>query len=107
MLGPIELSQTDTRVKWVIVGGESSQSLSQHPRIMQLEWAESLLKQCKTRGIPFFFKQWGDWVPSEFPIAASEQAAIRDKQYYRVGNHRSGRLLGGVEVMEFPRSNNA
>lgn len=40
---------------WVIVGGESGKQA----RAMKLEWALSLQKQCRTQGVPFFFKQWG------------------------------------------------
>ncbi len=28
---------------------------------MHPEWAESLLEQCQEAGVPFLFKQWGNW----------------------------------------------
>jgi len=47
----------DTRLDWVVVGGESGhQARPMHP-----EWARSLRDQCKTAGVPFFFKQHGEW----------------------------------------------
>lgn len=48
------------RIDWVIVGGESGPSA----RPMHPNWARSLRDQCKAAGIPFFFKQWGDFAPS-------------------------------------------
>ena len=42
---------------WVIVGGESGPGA----RPMHPDWARSLRDQCATAGVPFFFKQWGEW----------------------------------------------
>jgi protein gp37 len=42
---------------WVIVGGESGPNA----RPMHPDWAKSLRDQCQTAGVPFFFKQWGEW----------------------------------------------
>ncbi len=50
-LGSLQLAGID----WVIVGGESGP----HSRKMNKEWAESILAQCQSNGVPFFFKQWG------------------------------------------------
>ncbi|HMF51156.1 MAG TPA: phage Gp37/Gp68 family protein [Candidatus Saccharimonadales bacterium] len=44
-------------VDWVIVGGESGAKA----RPMHPDWARSLRDQCVTAGVPFFFKQWGEW----------------------------------------------
>ena len=55
---------------WVIVGGESGPSAKpMHP-----DWARSLRDQCAEAGVPFFFKQWGAWLPWE-PDGAPEWAA--------------------------------
>jgi len=50
-LGEVDFSG----ISWVIVGGESGP----RSRPMQPEWVESLLQQCESGGVPFFFKQWG------------------------------------------------
>lgn len=50
-LGEINLSEID----WVIVGGESGFGA----RPMEKAWVDSILHQCETSSIPFFFKQWG------------------------------------------------
>jgi protein gp37 len=44
-------------IAWVIVGGESGHGA----RPMHPEWARSLRDQCAAAGVPFFFKQWGEW----------------------------------------------
>jgi len=45
-------------IHWVIVGGESGQGA----RPMHPDWARSIRDQCVSAGVPFFFKQWGEWV---------------------------------------------
>ena len=42
-------------IQWVIVGGESDPN----PRVMQGGFVLGIFDECKARGIPFFFKQWG------------------------------------------------
>lgn len=46
-------------VSWVICGGESGPDA----RPMHPDWARSLRDQCQAAGVPFFFKQWGEWAP--------------------------------------------
>jgi protein gp37 len=46
---------------WVIVGGESGPGA----RSMRPAWARSLRDQCEAAGVPFLFKQWGDWLPAK------------------------------------------
>jgi protein gp37 len=48
-------------IDWVICGGESGHGA----RPMHPEWARSLRDQCAAAGVPFFFKQWGEWAPGE------------------------------------------
>ncbi len=52
----------DTRLDWIIAGGESGPGA----RPMHPDWARSVRDQCEDAGIPFFFKQWGEWLPGEF-----------------------------------------
>lgn len=42
-------------IQWVIVGGESDP----HPRGMKAAWVDKIHNECKSKKIPFFFKQWG------------------------------------------------
>lgn len=46
-------------IDWVICGGESGHKA----RPMHPDWARSLRDQCKAASVPFFFKQWGAWLP--------------------------------------------
>lgn len=46
-------------IHWVICGGESGP----HARPMHPHWARDLRDQCAARGVPFLFKQWGEWAP--------------------------------------------
>jgi protein gp37 len=45
---------------WVIVGGESGPNA----RPMHPDWARSLRDQCAPAGVPFLFKQWGEYEPA-------------------------------------------
>lgn len=46
---------------WVIAGGESGHNA----RPMHPEWARALRDQCTAAGVPFFFKQWGEWIDAD------------------------------------------
>lgn len=46
-------------IDWVVVGGESGPKA----RPMHPEWARGLRDQCAAAGVPFLFKQWGEWAP--------------------------------------------
>jgi protein gp37 len=54
LIGPLEDLPLNG-ISWVIVGGESGP----HARPMKREWVESILRQCRSADVPFFFKQWG------------------------------------------------
>lgn len=54
LIGPIARLPLDG-IHWVIVGGESGPGA----RPMDAKWARQIRKQCRTAGVPFFFKQWG------------------------------------------------
>lgn len=59
---------------WVIVGGESGpKARSMHP-----EWARLLRDQCVVAVVPFFFKQWGEWMPFAHVYENEDPDAIYD-----------------------------
>lgn len=66
LIGPVILGSADG-IDWTVVGGESGE----HARPMKKEWATAIRDECKTLGIPFFFKQWG--VHNEQGIKAKER----------------------------------
>jgi protein gp37 len=90
-----------TRLDWVIVGGESGPGA----RPMHPDWARSLRDQCASAGVPFFFKQWGEWAPydrSHTPGYALHTPNSLDEPMQMFGKRLSGRLLDGVEHNAFP-----
>ena len=47
------------QLSWVIAGGESDpRAPPSHPA-----WFRTLRDHCASAGVPFFFKQWGEWAP--------------------------------------------
>ena len=62
-------------IDWAIVGGESGPSA----RPIEGSWVRAIRRQCRTSGVPFFFKQWGG-----------------------VQKARAGRLLDEREYNEMP-----
>lgn len=59
MLGAIDISAYIKNIDWVIVGGESGRKA----RPMHPDWVRGVRDQCREACIPFFFKQWGEWLP--------------------------------------------
>lgn len=92
---------------WVIVGGESGP----RARLMHPEWASLLRYQCEGSGIPFFFKQWGEWVPRRalgylppgIDIDRFDYDGMNDA--WRVGKKIAGRVLDGRTHDAFPAAN--
>lgn len=79
-LGPITVPPD---CNWFIAGGESgAKARPSHPN-----WFRSVQAQCEELGIPFHFKQWGEY----------------NSQLVRVGKKSAGRLLDGVEYNGFPQ----
>lgn len=118
--------ETIRTLNWVIAGGESGpQARPSHP-----DWFRSLRDQCAAAGVPFLFKQWGEYHPAEahdpeeMGCEATTPAAIHRsgerefrphaaagligagvegwKGMCRVGKKRAGRLLDRVEHNGFP-----
>jgi protein gp37 len=95
-----------TAIDWVVVGGESGPKA----RAMHPDWARNIHNQCAAAGVPFLFKQWGEWIGDEdidnCNLRAPEIADADQyfhtldwpdgSQSYRVGKHAAGRLLDGV-----------
>ncbi|WP_448684766.1 phage Gp37/Gp68 family protein [Achromobacter xylosoxidans] len=128
LLGPVDLGTACRRaglhlgeaLDWVIVGGESGPGA----RPMHPAWAASLRDQCQDAGVPFLFKQWGEWAPGsgDFGAGGYDTAAVawdgrvaRDdypvgatsadgwSMVHRPGKVAAGRLLDGSEWNEVPR----
>jgi len=107
------------RIDWIIAGGESGRGA----RPMHPKWVRSIRDQCAVAGVPFFFKQWGEYEPHElvaddrpepwrrsprgseswaFDELSTPRAALLPVNFARVGKGCSGRLLDGIEHNDFP-----
>ena len=84
MFGHIQLSSDWLpNLEWVIAGGESGFKA----RVADPQWFRSLRDQSRQAGIPFHFKQWGEW----------------NDQMKRVGKKKAGRILDGQTHDDFPK----
>lgn len=112
LLGPVDIRRylqpgpNGVRIDWVIAGGESEHGA----RPMNPEWVESLRDQCQEAGVPFLFKQWGNWgLRDHASNPASKRRTVEllrqdgtPIQMVNVGKKAAGRLLMGREHTEFP-----
>lgn len=109
------------RLDWVVVGGESGPNA----RPMHPDWARSLRDQCSAAGVPFLFKQWGEWgndgrVPMLVSIHEKSHFLMLDGKKFegpsqcspkgtaamlRIGKKAAGRLLDGVQHDGYPTTN--
>lgn len=109
-------------IHWVIAGGEGGPGARPcHPA-----WIRWMRDQCQAAGVPFFFKQWGEWAPFTDPKTLAELAVpdnvpvclvklggmiVRPycyndgpgQQMVRVGKRLAGAKLDGRHWREMPR----
>lgn len=106
---------------WIICGGESGPGA----RPMHPDWARSARDQCAAAGVPFFFKQQGEWMPFDdrhhpvrkgdvwlwpdgesrvctYPGAFPANPRGGHVAMCRVGKKAAGRLLDGELHDEWP-----
>jgi protein gp37 len=139
LLGPIDLTRwlnggfgtvAPADIDWVIVGGESGRGA----RPMHPGWARSLRDECDAAGVPFLFKQRGEWTwnePGQFRLPAKPltnnvavmhpagmTAMTKDNPFdpferghpnwytriERVGKRRAGRELDGRTWDQYPET---
>lgn len=107
------------RIDWVIVGGESGHGA----RPMHPDWARGIRDQCVASGVPFLFKQWGEYAPishdtpmpagkppqllrglrpNGIPLARNDFVEDANVWVWRAGKHAAGRLLDGVDWSQYP-----
>ena len=97
LLGYIDFAAADVckshPIDWVIVGGESGPGA----RPINPIDLESIRDECINAGIPFFFKQWGEWFPrSQWEY--NEDLILPDDEYQAGGSKdiiRLGETKGG------------
>ena len=102
------------KLDWVICGGETGPGA----RPMHPDWPRSLRDQCQDAGVPFFFKQWGEYgernVPGNHEVycyarrnfIANEPIGHEwnpdGKFMAKCGKAKAGRLLDGRTWEEVP-----
>jgi protein gp37 len=92
------------RLDWCVVGGESGHGARPtHPL-----WVYNLQYQCEKAWVPFFFKQWGEWMPVKGnfgrpgdPIHYTE-IDKNPQTMRRVGKKAAGNLIMGKAYQELP-----
>lgn len=100
-----------TRLDWVIVGGESGPGAVP----MRPEWVRGIRDQCEAAGVPFFFKQWGNWMECGpgaqwdcsgcLPRESSDVIHVGNGRWLeRMQKNLTGRLLDGREWNEMPEA---
>lgn len=124
-LGELDLSGID----WVIAGGESGPNA----RPCHADWVRNIQRQCAEQKVPFFFKQWGEWMDGScnyknvekillnngdlidytkeaieeyikyFRISGTDYQKLKPRVVSKVGKKKSGCELDGVEYKEYPR----
>jgi protein gp37 len=134
LLGPVDLSRIDTMLfrgaelvdalkgeamdflgeptghvpalDWVVAGGESGKDA----RPMHISWPRQIRDQCEAAGVPFHFKQWGEWMAGLGELGmfvylndGSTRATSRTTHDFgegylaeRLGKKKAGRELDGV-----------
>jgi len=92
-------------IDWVIAGGESGPKA----RPMHPDWVRSIQIQCQEAGVPFFLKQWGEWVSLNDAVKRNLPRVGNTYQFddmhlamTRVGKKAAGALLDGREWREMP-----
>ena len=91
-------------VSWVIAGGESGPGA----RPMHPAWVRLLRDQCQAAGVPFFFKQWGEWAPNNLKSRKVKEHLFQTEPgaplhaMFKVGKKAAGRLLDGRTWDEMP-----
>lgn len=126
LLGAVSLAEHGLhgdpgQLDWVVLEGESgSRARPMHP-----DWVRGMAKECAAAGVPFNFKQWGEYAPATYaPVAdqpnqtswRSDDPAVMKVKWLdphewgdgigsvRVGTRHAGRLLDGVLYDEYPQA---
>lgn len=103
-------------IQWVICGGESGHGA----RPMHPDWVRLLRDQCHRAEVPFFFKQWGEYLPYDesgmFYVSSADNEThkevgfgikkwmpLLDVAFEKMGKSKSGNLLDGVQHLAFPK----
>lgn len=110
LMEPLCLTPYLDDIDLVIVGGESGKNA----RPMFRGWVNSLMSACHVKGVPFHFKQWGEWFPyGEIDADGNRNTRTRGEKpglwhewpdgngfSVRIGVKQAGAHLNGVMYRE-------
>ena len=88
------------KLDWVIAGGETDQG-GHKARVSHPDWFGDLELQCAEAGVPFQFKQWGEYAPLNPGAGGPEPVLVESRlggaraAMQRWGSRRTGRTLNG------------
>lgn len=88
----------------MICGGESGNQARPMPPVA----ARMSLAFCQAHGIPFFFKQWGEWMPVSDALAKgwttfkNRPVEVYGEMMVKVGKGLAGHVLDGREWRQMP-----
>lgn len=96
------------RLDWIVAGGESGPGA----RPMHPDWPRSLRDQCHAAGVPFLFKQWGEFAPvcamdeaeidaCYHPPKGRDPEAARREKLESIIAHRNGEIFRGAARYQF------
>jgi protein gp37 len=108
---PVPVQVQTGKIDAVILGGETGP----RARPMHPDWVRSIRDQCDAAGVPFFFKQWGEYCPDDFSYVTPTGRTPKRKfikqdgcayDYADIGTvsmmHVKGRILDGRTHDELP-----
>ena len=89
--------RTLRKLGWAILGGG--------PWPMHPDWVRKVRDDCREAGVPFWFKQWGEFLPvfdAGRRTYNHEVLTFGDQDYIRLGKRSAGRLLDRREWGRMP-----
>jgi protein gp37 len=107
------ISDSLDAIDWIVVGGESGPVNRIRP--CDPNWVRRFRDACLDAGVPFTFKQWGNWLPLKISYPHGKRTArvdgaarriIIDEEhgqiYAYVPQHVSGNMLDGRIHEDYP-----
>lgn len=116
-------------IDWIVTGGETNQG-THKARPSHPDWFRNLRDQAAAAGVPFHFKQWGEWTPGEnvphtinghresahygpyvggdewmfgtTNMSDPEDGWDDEPDLYKIGHKAAGRMIDGVTHDAFP-----
>jgi protein gp37 len=99
-------------IDWLVVGGETGPGA----RPVHPDWIRSLRDQCVDASVPFYLKQWGDWLPLDghreyMSLPPIQPGRTREwvrpfgddgPTMCRIGKRHAGRVLDGRTWDQYP-----